>query len=206
MQLVIPARNEAARLPRTLEALRAHVLLRRGSRPARSRSSWSTTRSTDDTARLAAAAHTAAMPVRVVRCDRPGKGAAVRAGIAPHAPPTRRLHGRRRRHPPGRAGRGAVRLLDAGRRRRDRLPGGARVGDHRAAQPRSGRSGASALPALHPADRPRHRRHPVRVQGVPRRPRPRGLRRTCGPTGFSFDVEVLAPGPASRRPRSWSSR
>ena len=37
--------------------------------------------STDDTARLAAAAHSAELPVQVVRCDVRGKGAAVRAGM-----------------------------------------------------------------------------------------------------------------------------
>ena len=37
--------------------------------------------STDDTARLAAGAHSPELPVRVVRCDVPGKGAAVRAGM-----------------------------------------------------------------------------------------------------------------------------
>jgi dolichyl-phosphate beta-glucosyltransferase len=80
MQLVIPARNEAARLPRTLEALRAHVLAA-GASPSALEVVVVDNASTDDTARLAAAAHTPAMPVRVVRCDRPGKGAAVREGV-----------------------------------------------------------------------------------------------------------------------------
>jgi dolichyl-phosphate beta-glucosyltransferase len=80
MQLVIPARNEGARLPRTLESLRAHVLAA-GSSPGALEVVVVDNGSTDDTARLAAAAHTPAMPVRVVRCDRPGKGAAVREGI-----------------------------------------------------------------------------------------------------------------------------
>jgi dolichyl-phosphate beta-glucosyltransferase len=80
MQLVIPARNEAARLPRTLEALRAHVLAA-GESPAALEVIVVDNGSTDDTARVAAAAHTAAMPVRVVRCDTLGKGAAVREGI-----------------------------------------------------------------------------------------------------------------------------
>ena len=57
MQLVIPARNEAARLPRTLEALRAHVLA-----AAESAGPLEVivvdNGSTDDTARLAAAANT----------------------------------------------------------------------------------------------------------------------------------------------------
>ena len=38
--------------------------------------------STDATAQVAAAADSPAMPVRVVRCETPGKGAAVRAGVA----------------------------------------------------------------------------------------------------------------------------
>lgn len=79
MQLVIPARNEAARLPRTLEALRAHLT----STPALAGLEVIVVdnASTDDTAAIAAAAHTAAMPVRVVRCNTPGKGAAVREGM-----------------------------------------------------------------------------------------------------------------------------
>jgi dolichyl-phosphate beta-glucosyltransferase len=79
MQLVIPSRNEAARLPRTLEALRAHVT----STPALAGLEVIVVDngSTDDTAGAAAAAHTPEMPVRVVRCDTPGKGAAVREGI-----------------------------------------------------------------------------------------------------------------------------
>lgn len=80
MQLVIPARNEAARLPRTLEALRAHVLAA-GESPGALEVIVVDNGSTDDTALLATAAHTPAMPVKVVRCDAPGKGAAVRAGI-----------------------------------------------------------------------------------------------------------------------------
>jgi dolichyl-phosphate beta-glucosyltransferase len=80
MQLVIPARNEASRLPRTLEALRAHVLAA-GESPGPLEVIVVDNGSTDDTARLAAAAHSPAMPVRVVRCDTRGKGAAVREGI-----------------------------------------------------------------------------------------------------------------------------
>ncbi len=80
MQLVIPARNEAARLPRTLEALRAHVLAA-GESPGALEVIVVDNGSTDDTALVATAAHTPAMPVKVIRCDEPGKGAAVRAGI-----------------------------------------------------------------------------------------------------------------------------
>ncbi len=80
MQLVIPARDEAARLPRTLEMLRAFVLAA-AEAPAPLEVVVVDNGSTDDTARLAAGAHTAAMPVRVVRCETRGKGAAVREGI-----------------------------------------------------------------------------------------------------------------------------
>ncbi|GAB3265177.1 glycosyltransferase [Nocardioides dilutus] len=80
MQLVIPARDEAARLPRTLEALRACVL-GAGEAPAPLEVIVVDNGSTDDTARLAAGAHTTAMPVRVVRCETRGKGAAVREGV-----------------------------------------------------------------------------------------------------------------------------
>src|SRR6188508_2525878 len=80
MQLVIPARNEAARLPRTLEALRAHVLAA-GESPGPLEVIVVDNGSTDDTARLALAASSPAMVVRVVPCARPGKGAAVREGM-----------------------------------------------------------------------------------------------------------------------------
>lgn len=80
MQLVIPARDEAARLPRTLDALRAHVLAA-GESPSALEVIVVDNGSTDDTSRLAAAAHTPAMPVKVVRCDILGKGAAVREGV-----------------------------------------------------------------------------------------------------------------------------
>jgi dolichyl-phosphate beta-glucosyltransferase len=80
MQLVIPARNEASRLPGTLEALRAYALAA-GESPGALEVIVVDNGSTDDTARLAAAAHSPAMPVRVVRCDIRGKGAAVREGV-----------------------------------------------------------------------------------------------------------------------------
>lgn len=79
MQLVIPARNEAARLPRTLEALRTHVT----STPALAGLEviLVDNGSTDATARVAAGAHTPELPVRVVRCEVLGKGAALREGM-----------------------------------------------------------------------------------------------------------------------------
>lgn len=81
MQLIIPAYNEENRLPATLRALRAHAL--------------STSRmpspplevivvdngSTDRTAEVARALDSRLMPIRVLRCEQRGKGAAVRAGI-----------------------------------------------------------------------------------------------------------------------------
>ena len=81
LQLVIPAYNEQARLPRTLRELRRHVRDRRSlARPVEV--VVVDNASTDDTAALARSADSAAMRVRVVSCPTPGKGAAVRAGIA----------------------------------------------------------------------------------------------------------------------------
>ena len=77
LSIVIPAYNEATRLPRTLAALRAHlgdpaaqvVVVDDGS--------------TDATAEVARAAGAAAFPVEVVELGtNRGKGAAVRAGMA----------------------------------------------------------------------------------------------------------------------------
>lgn len=81
MQLIVPAFNEEARLPRTLATLRAHLL-------AAEESAGPVevivvdNASTDATAEVARAAGSLAMPVRVVLCPTRGKGAAVRAGIA----------------------------------------------------------------------------------------------------------------------------
>lgn len=81
MQIVIPAFNEARRLPRTLTDLRA--------RASELRSVVGDVEvivvdnaSTDRTAAVAAQYDCAELPVRVIRCDRPGKGAAVRVGFA----------------------------------------------------------------------------------------------------------------------------
>lgn len=80
MQIVIPAYNEAARLPRTLE------LLRRRARDieqvvGRLEVVVVDNNSSDDTAELARRASTPGLPVQVVHCPIPGKGAAVRAGL-----------------------------------------------------------------------------------------------------------------------------
>jgi dolichyl-phosphate beta-glucosyltransferase len=80
MQLIIPAYNEAARLPRTLTALRRHLAA--DPVPGGIEVIVVDNASTDATAAVAAAANSPAMPVRVVRCDIRGKGAAVRAGVA----------------------------------------------------------------------------------------------------------------------------
>ncbi|MBZ5733693.1 glycosyltransferase [Nocardioides sp. TRM66260-LWL] len=86
-QIVIPAFDEEARLPRTLRELRRHVV--------RSRALLGPVEvivvdnaSTDATARVAAEADSDALPVRVVACATRGKGAAVRAGLLATTAPT----------------------------------------------------------------------------------------------------------------------
>jgi dolichyl-phosphate beta-glucosyltransferase len=83
MQLIVPARNEAHRLPRTLTALRERL--------AQDRAAGLPTgpvevlvvdnASTDRTSEVARIANTPELPVRVTRCPRAGKGAAVRHGV-----------------------------------------------------------------------------------------------------------------------------
>jgi len=81
MQLIIPAYNEEARLPGTLRDLQSYVSSR--SRvPQPIEVIVVDNNSTDATAAVAAAATSPALPVRVISCLEPGKGAAVRAGIA----------------------------------------------------------------------------------------------------------------------------
>lgn len=80
LQIVIPAYNEERRLPRTLRELRRHVGAHRGVL-GRVEVIVVDNASTDRTAEVARAADSAGLPVRVVRCDRRGKGAAVRAGL-----------------------------------------------------------------------------------------------------------------------------
>ena len=80
LQLVIPAYNEQARLPRTLRELRRHVRdLRSLARPVEV--IVVDNASTDGTADVARAADSPGLRVRVLHCATPGKGAAVRAGI-----------------------------------------------------------------------------------------------------------------------------
>jgi len=80
MQLVIPAYNEAGRLPRTLAALRRHLV----AHPIRGGLEVIVVdnASTDATAQAAESANSRALPVRVVYCATRGKGAAVQAGVA----------------------------------------------------------------------------------------------------------------------------
>jgi len=80
MQLIIPAYNEATRLPRTLTALRRR--LAHSPVPGGVEVVVVDNASDDDTAAVATAASCPAMPVRVVHCATRGKGAAVRHGIA----------------------------------------------------------------------------------------------------------------------------
>jgi dolichyl-phosphate beta-glucosyltransferase len=80
LQIVVPAFNEAARLPATIELLGAWL---RDNLPP-----WGGVEvivvdnaSTDGTSEVARGLSTPELPVTVVHCARPGKGAAVRAGI-----------------------------------------------------------------------------------------------------------------------------
>ncbi|MBO9520414.1 MAG: glycosyltransferase [Nocardioidaceae bacterium] len=82
MQLIIPACNEERRLPATLRALRAYALST-GTVPRPPLEVLVVDNgSTDRTAEVAASLDSPAMRVRVLHCAEPGKGAAVRAGIA----------------------------------------------------------------------------------------------------------------------------
>ena len=81
MQMIIPALNEESRLPETLRVLRTYALAAtEGAGPIDV--IVVDNASTDGTAVVARQFDSPAMPVRVVRCARRGKGAAVRAGVA----------------------------------------------------------------------------------------------------------------------------
>ncbi len=80
LQIVIPAYNEELRLPRTLRTLRRFLTDRRSMFGAVEVLVVDND-STDRTAEVAHAVDSPAMPVRVIRCQRRGKGAAVRAGL-----------------------------------------------------------------------------------------------------------------------------
>jgi dolichyl-phosphate beta-glucosyltransferase len=80
LELIIPAYNEAGRLPQTL----AHTLTFLAAQPWRSRVLVVDNGSVDDTAAVAlrvAAAVDGPVPLEVLGCARPGKGAAVRRGL-----------------------------------------------------------------------------------------------------------------------------
>ncbi|NPC95325.1 dolichyl-phosphate beta-glucosyltransferase [Nocardioides sp. zg-DK7169] len=81
LQLVIPALNEEARLPRTLRELTRYASANRAV-IGRIEVVVVDNASTDGTSRVARAADCSALPVRVVHCAQPGKGAAVRTGMA----------------------------------------------------------------------------------------------------------------------------
>jgi len=77
IEIVVPARNEASRLPGGLEALceKAATL------PLRTAVLVVDSASTDATADIVRAWPAGPVPVGLLRCDRPGKGLAVRAGL-----------------------------------------------------------------------------------------------------------------------------
>jgi hypothetical protein len=82
VQLIVPAYNEESRLPVTLQALRAYALSTAELPRPPLEVLVVDNASTDRTAEVALSLDSPAMPVRVVRCETRGKGAAVRAGIA----------------------------------------------------------------------------------------------------------------------------
>lgn len=77
LEIIVPARNEQARLPVGLERLceKAAAL------PAGVEIIVVDSASTDQTARIVREWPPGPVPVRLINCDRPGKGAAVRAGL-----------------------------------------------------------------------------------------------------------------------------
>ncbi|GGV09238.1 glycosyl transferase [Actinomadura cremea] len=76
LEVVVPARNEADRLPAGLRLLSDKL----AGLPVRAEVIVVDNASTDGTAEIARSWR-GPVPVRLVRCDRPGKGAAVRAGL-----------------------------------------------------------------------------------------------------------------------------
>jgi len=83
LQIVIPAFNEESRLGPTLRSLRDYVACQSSPfRGDRVEVIVVDNGSSDDTSGVAVAHHSPELPVRVVRCDERGKGAATRAGVA----------------------------------------------------------------------------------------------------------------------------
>src|SRR5215469_2284891 len=77
IEIVVPAHNEAARLPEGLAALcRKAVTL-----PLRTAILVVDSASTDETGRLVREWPAGPVPVGLLRCEQPGKGYAVRAGL-----------------------------------------------------------------------------------------------------------------------------
>lgn len=195
LQIVIPAYNEERRLPGTLRALRDHVLAQ-PDLTGRVEVVVVDNASTDATAAVASAAHSSALPVRVVACPTPGKGAAVRAGVAATTAPV-------------------VAYLDAdGATRLDALTTGV-------ALVRAGVDVAVGSRAA-PGAETTARHSPVRAWGaalyrrctarvvpgirdtqcgfkVMRGEAARSLLGACRTDGFSFDVELLARAARARR-------
>jgi dolichyl-phosphate beta-glucosyltransferase len=77
LEIIVPARNEQDRLPAGLAALCAKA----ATLPAGVEIIVVDSASSDRTAAIAARWPAGPVPVRLVGCDRPGKGAAVRAGL-----------------------------------------------------------------------------------------------------------------------------
>jgi dolichyl-phosphate beta-glucosyltransferase len=77
LEIIVPAHNEQDRLPSGLAALCAKA----AALPPGVGIIVVDSASTDQTAAIAARWPAGPVPVRLVRCDRPGKGAAVRAGL-----------------------------------------------------------------------------------------------------------------------------
>src|SRR5215468_705074 len=77
IEIVVPARNEARRLPEGLSALCAKA----ATLPLRTAILVVDSASTDATADVVRRWPPGPVPVGLLRCDRPGKGVAVRAGL-----------------------------------------------------------------------------------------------------------------------------
>lgn len=77
LEIIIPVRNEQARLPSGLAELCAKV----ATLPAGVDVIVVDSASTDQTAAIVAGWPATPVPVRMIECDRPGKGAAIRAGL-----------------------------------------------------------------------------------------------------------------------------
>ena len=77
IEIIVPARNEARRLPEGLSALCAKA----ATLPLRTSILVVDSASTDSTAQVVRQWPPGPVPVGLLRCDRPGKGIAVRAGL-----------------------------------------------------------------------------------------------------------------------------